>query len=113
MTGEISIRGKVKPVGGVPAKIEAAKNAGIKRVIIAEENWQEMFENIDIEVIPVKDIYEVMKLVFGKQEGETESISIQKMRLMYLVHQGHKPLLNLMKGCIIIHAQDIHVGLFM
>jgi hypothetical protein len=30
---------------------------------------------------------------------------------MYLVHQGHKPLLNLMKGCIIIHAQDIHVGI--
>ncbi|NLP14881.1 MAG: ATP-dependent protease LonB [Clostridium sp.] len=88
MTGEISIRGKVKPVGGVPAKIEAAKNAGIKRVIIAEENWQEMFENIDIEVIPVKDIYEVMKLVFGKQEGETESISIQKNAVNVLSASG-------------------------
>jgi Lon-like ATP-dependent protease len=88
MTGEISIRGKVKPVGGVPAKIEAAKNAGIKKVIIAQENWQEMFENIDIEVIPVKDIYEVMKLVFGKKEGETEGISIQKNAVNVLSASG-------------------------
>ena len=88
MTGEISIRGKVKPVGGVPAKIEAAKNAGIKKVIIAEENWQEMFENIDIEVIPVKDIHEVMKLVFGKKEGEAESISIQKNAVNVLSASG-------------------------
>lgn len=88
MTGEISIRGKVKPVGGVPAKIEAAKNAGIKKVIIAQENWQEMFENMDIEVIPVKDIYEVMKLVFGKKEGETEGISIQKNAVNMLSASG-------------------------
>lgn len=88
MTGEISIRGKVKPVGGVPAKIEAAKNAGIKKVIIAEENWQEMFENIDIEVIPVKDIHEVMKLVFGKKKGEAESISIQKNAVNVLSASG-------------------------
>jgi len=33
MTGEISIRGKVRPVGGVVAKIEAAKNAGIKKCL--------------------------------------------------------------------------------
>jgi len=88
MTGEISIRGKVKPVGGVPAKIEAAKNAGIKKGIIAEENLQEMFENIDIEVIPVKDIHEVMKLVFGKKEGEAESISIQKNAVNVLSASG-------------------------
>jgi len=50
MTGEISIRGKVRPVGGVVAKIEAAKNAGIKKVLIAKENWQDLFEDMDIEV---------------------------------------------------------------
>lgn len=78
MTGEISIRGKVKPVGGVVAKIEAAMNAGIKKVIIAKDNWQEMFETMDIEVVPVEDIYEVTEMVFGKKEkGETENISIQ------------------------------------
>jgi len=56
MTGEISIRGKVRPVGGVVAKIEAAKNAGIKKVLIAKENWQDLFEDMDIEVVPVEDI---------------------------------------------------------
>lgn len=78
MTGEISIRGKVKPVGGVVAKIEAARNAGIKKVIIAKDNWQEMFEAMDIEVVPVEDIFEVIELVFGKKEkGEAGNISIQ------------------------------------
>ena len=48
MTGEISIRGRVKPVGGVVAKVEAAKNAGIKKVIIAKENWQEIFEDYEM-----------------------------------------------------------------
>ncbi len=78
MTGEISIRGKVKPVGGVVAKVEAAWNAGIKKVIIAKDNWQEMFETMDIEVVPVEDIYEVTQIVFGKREkGEAENITIQ------------------------------------
>jgi Lon-like ATP-dependent protease len=78
MTGEISIRGKVKPVGGVISKVEAAMNAGIKKVIIAKDNWQELFETMDIEVIPVEDIFEVTEIVFGKKEkGEAEKISIQ------------------------------------
>ncbi|MDQ2086669.1 ATP-dependent protease LonB [Herbivorax sp. ANBcel31] len=77
MTGEISIRGKVKPVGGVVAKVEAAKNAGIKRVVIAKENWQEMFENFDIEVIAVEDIFEVMGLVFDSRKEERENIPLR------------------------------------
>ena len=78
MTGEISIRGKVKPVGGVVAKVEAARNAGIKKVIIAKDNWQELFDTMDIEVVPVEDIHEVTEIVFGKREKvETENITIQ------------------------------------
>lgn len=78
MTGEISIRGKVKPVGGVIAKVEAAMNAGIKKVIIAKDNWQEIFKTMDIEVIPVDNIFEVRDIVFGKKEKkEPENISIQ------------------------------------
>ena len=45
LTGELSIRGKVKPVGGVAAKVEAARLAGITRVLIPKENWQEMFSD--------------------------------------------------------------------
>ena len=61
MTGEISIRGLVKPVGGVSAKVTAAKQAGARRVIIPAENWQELYKNMDIEVIPVETFEEVLK----------------------------------------------------
>lgn len=78
MTGEISIRGKVKPVGGVVAKVEAAKNAGIKKVLISKENWQEMFEDYDIEVIPVEDIFEVFDLVFKGEDKKEENIQLPR-----------------------------------
>ena len=64
MTGEISIQGIVKPVGGVIAKVEAAKKAGVKRVLIPRENHQKLFEDFDIEVISVSDISDVFELVF-------------------------------------------------
>jgi Lon-like ATP-dependent protease len=78
MTGEISIRGKVKPVGGVAAKVEAAKLAGINKVLIPRENWQEMFEDMGIEVIPVDDIEEVIKLTFDSDMRRQEEIPVQK-----------------------------------
>ncbi len=61
MTGEISIRGYVKPIGGIMAKIEAARKAGVKKVIIPKENWQESFKDMDIQIIPVERIEEVIK----------------------------------------------------
>ncbi|MBO8168762.1 MAG: ATP-dependent protease LonB [Thermoanaerobacteraceae bacterium] len=62
MTGEVSIRGVVKPVGGIVAKIEAARQAGVKKVIIPKENWQEMFKQFkDIEIVPVERLEEVME----------------------------------------------------
>jgi len=68
LTGEISIRGKVKPVGGVAAKVEAARQAGINKVLIPKENWQETFEDIGIEVVPVDDITEVINHIFYSDE---------------------------------------------
>lgn len=62
MTGELSLRGEVKPVGGVVAKVEAAMRAGAKRVLIPQENWQEIFSQLPLEVIPVRQIKEVLKL---------------------------------------------------
>lgn len=75
MTGEISIRGKVKPVGGVVAKVEAARLAGIKKIIIPAENWQQLFADIDVEVIPVEDINEVIDIIFNG--GQEKEIGIQ------------------------------------
>ena len=65
MTGEISIKGKVKPVGGVVAKVDAAAAAGITKVFIPKENYQELFDDMNIEVVPVEDIGQVMQAVFG------------------------------------------------
>ncbi|QJW46104.1 ATP-dependent protease LonB [bacterium BFN5] len=60
MTGEISIRGFVKPVGGVSAKVTAAKQAGALKVLIPKENWQELYRNCGIEVIAIETIDEAI-----------------------------------------------------
>lgn len=63
MTGEISIHGLVKPIGGVNAKINAAKKAGAQTIIIPEENWQQRFkEDKSVNIVAVKNIKEVFKL---------------------------------------------------
>ena len=66
MTGEISILGKVKPVGGVASKVEAAKLAGLKRVIIPKSNYQKMLDGIGIEIVPVSTIQEVVDICFDE-----------------------------------------------
>ncbi|NOU90997.1 ATP-dependent protease LonB [Paenibacillus sp. LMG 31460] len=66
MTGEMSIHGKVKPVGGVVAKVEAAFQAGATKVIIPKENWQEMFANLPgVEVLAADSIEEVLEVALG------------------------------------------------
>lgn len=44
MSGEITLRGKVLPVGGIKEKILAAKRAGIKHIILSEENRKDVLE---------------------------------------------------------------------
>ncbi len=61
MTGEVSIRGLVKPVGGVSTKIQAARLAGANKVIIPKENWQNLYDHQkDIKIIPVENLEEVL-----------------------------------------------------
>jgi Lon-like ATP-dependent protease len=67
MTGEVSIRGLVKPVGGIVAKVEAARQAGVKRIFIPRDNFQETFQNLtDIEIISVEYLADVFKSTFVK-----------------------------------------------
>lgn len=72
MTGELSIYGKVKPIGGVIAKIEAARQSGVKKVIIPKENWQHLFEEMKgIEIIKVESFKEVLDIALIQEEDSS------------------------------------------
>ncbi|OAT84429.1 ATP-dependent protease LonB [Bacillus sp. MKU004] len=77
LTGEISIHGFVKPVGGVFPKVKAAKLAGAEMAIIPHENQQSMIDEIEgIEVIPVKHLKEVLDLALVKDQMSTSDTAI-------------------------------------
>ncbi|MEN6460450.1 MAG: ATP-dependent protease LonB [Syntrophomonas sp.] len=68
MTGEISVHGKIKPVGGVMSKIDAARKIGIKKIIIPADNWLNIFDSFsDVEIIPVTDIGKVLEIAIIKE----------------------------------------------
>ena len=65
VTGEISLRGKVKPVGGIFEKIYGARRKGIKLVLIPKDNEKDIPQNLtDIEVKTVEDIEELITILF-------------------------------------------------
>ena len=71
MTGEITLRGLVLPIGGLKEKLLAAHRAGIKKVLIPNENKKDLVEVPKtvisaIEIIPVKNVDEVLKGSFDK-----------------------------------------------
>ncbi|TKC15649.1 ATP-dependent protease LonB [Robertmurraya kyonggiensis] len=83
MTGEISIHGNVKPIGGVYPKIKAAKKAGATTVIIPKENLQTILNEIDgINIVPVTHLSEVFDVALLKenptQQAITASIELKK-----------------------------------
>jgi Lon-like ATP-dependent protease len=75
MTGSLSVRGDVLPIGGVTYKIEAAAKAGIKKVIIPRSNLDDVLiedrYRSMIEIVPVDHIEEVLQnaLVPENREG--------------------------------------------
>jgi ATP-dependent Lon protease len=73
MTGEITLRGKVLPVGGIKEKILAAKRAGIKEIILSKENEKDITEIKDIYIKGLKfhyvsNISEVLDIALLKQK---------------------------------------------
>ena len=71
MTGEVTIHGMVKAVGGIVPKVRAAAEAGVKKVLIPRENWQEILAAQEgLEVVPVRCIQEVLEHALLIEAGE-------------------------------------------
>ena len=73
LTGEIGLHGQILPVGGVEDKLEAAQQAGATLALIPQENWREVYREMEIEVVPVGDAETLLRRVFPPGEGATLS----------------------------------------
>ncbi|MEZ8384974.1 S16 family serine protease, partial [Vibrio splendidus] len=77
MTGEITLRGEVLPIGGLKEKLLAAHRGGIKTVLIPKDNERDLEEipdNViaDLKVIPVQWIDEVLKVALERDPSGVE-----------------------------------------
>ena len=84
MTGEITLRGLVLPIGGLKEKLLAAHRAGIKKVLIPVENKKDLIEVpktiLDsIEVITVKNVDEVLKVALVKPLKRVEWVEVDQI----------------------------------
>jgi len=81
MTGEVTLRGRVLPIGGLKEKALAALRAGIDKVIIPAQNEKDLVEipkdiRKKMRFFPVNDMDEVVKIAFGKsgkKKGQTKT----------------------------------------
>jgi ATP-dependent Lon protease len=73
MTGEITLRGNVLPIGGLNEKLLAAQRSGIKTVLIPQENVKDLTEISDkvkegLAIVPIETIEEAMMHVFSRKK---------------------------------------------
>ena len=84
MTGEITLRGLVLPIGGLKEKLLAAHRAGIKKVLIPMDNKKDLIEVPktvlkSMEIIPVKNVDEVLKVALTKTLKTVELVKIDQI----------------------------------
>jgi ATP-dependent Lon protease len=88
MTGSLAVRVRVLPVGGVTAKVEAAADAGLRRVLIPEDNLDDLvlesrYRGI-IEVIPVRTLRDVLKYALVGGAGTKKDTLLERLAAMVL-----------------------------
>ena len=87
MTGSLSVRGQVLPVGGVTAKVEAAADSGLRRVLIPEANLDDLVLESryrgQIEVIPVRTLRDVLKYALAGTGAKKDSL-LERLAAMVL-----------------------------
>jgi ATP-dependent Lon protease len=72
MTGEITLRGRILPIGGVREKVLAAHRAGLKTVILPEKNMKDLVDlpktaKAELKIIPVKHLDDVLKIALSPE----------------------------------------------
>jgi ATP-dependent Lon protease len=82
MTGEITLRGEVLPIGGLKEKLLAAQRGGIKTVLIPEQNVKDLAEVPDnvknkLEIIPVRWIEKVLEVALERQPAALVEMAAQ------------------------------------
>jgi ATP-dependent Lon protease len=85
MTGEITLRGRVLPIGGLKEKLLAAHRGGVKRVIIPRENEKDLFEIpavvlADLQVIPVAHMDEVLLHAIAFEANDALQLRLESAR---------------------------------
>ncbi len=84
MTGEVTLRGLVLPIGGLKEKLLAAHRAGIKKVLIPTDNKKDLAEVPDsikknMEIIAVKNVDDVLKIALTKNLKRVEWVEVEQI----------------------------------
>ena len=84
MTGEITLRGLILPIGGLKEKLLAAHRAGIKKVLIPVENKKDLVEVPktileNMEIVTVKNVDEVLKIALTKPFKRVEWVDVDQI----------------------------------
>ena len=99
MTGEVTITGQVLPIGGLKEKLLAAHRAGIKHVLIPNDNEKDLVDipdkvKNDIKISPVKHVDEVLKMALTKEFKRVDWVEVQDLTKSKKEEDSEKILTN-------------------